>query len=502
MGWLSALSCLSSFPIRELSRFRFAELVRLIDMNPRNFIRRLVPLSNWTFHRRVNSLDRKITELSDSVQDTNRELDVALRQYRELTSSAIASNKAYYLVCEPGYPNYGDELIVGEWLKYLAAKHPDVPVYVDCSRPGPASAILRHIHPHLQVVDTLSRLVHENSFADVEQIADIDIMGVSKFVNDALEHDGVAARYTAGIEILRNEVRSVHFLGGGYMNSMWPLHLARLSLAQWCRNHGIPVIATGLGLMPLQDDALRFARAQGASFTRFTVRDEETYHALTGSQTSQIGSKAANDTDALASSNLEALRRSVDFKPTIGLGPDDSFVNALSDCYADPNGLPDTMVCIQSDLVEDPERLYRHVLDVLKSWGVTRDRPIGVVECMPYVDYPIVTALQSEGYRVAFFPLDNLLRRGLPARPGQRWLTTRFHPHLLAAAKGCSGSFISVSEEYYGVKHHAVLRMGSRWTNSIIGAPAGAPGPGFADVHAPERYSRQIRQAASGVYGG
>ncbi len=121
---------------------------------------------------------------------------------------------------------------------------------------------------------------------------------------------------------------------------------------------------------------------------------------------------------------------------------------------------------------------------------------------MPYVDYPIVTALQSEGYRVAFFPLDNLLRRGLPARPGQRWLTTRFHPHLLAAAKGCSGSFISVSEEYYGVKHHAVLRMGSRWTNSIIGAPAGAPGPGFADVHAPERYSRQIRQAASGVYGG
>ena len=54
--------------------------------------------------------------------------------------------KALYLICEPGWPNYGDELIAREWLRYISSIDPDLPVILDCNRPGSAAAILYGIH--------------------------------------------------------------------------------------------------------------------------------------------------------------------------------------------------------------------------------------------------------------------------------------------------------------------------------------------------------------------
>lgn len=51
--------------------------------------------------------------------------------------------RVFYLIAEPGYPNYGDELIAGEWLSLLGKYYPETPVVVDCARPGPAAVILR-----------------------------------------------------------------------------------------------------------------------------------------------------------------------------------------------------------------------------------------------------------------------------------------------------------------------------------------------------------------------
>lgn len=77
--------------------------------------------------------------------------------------------------------------------------------------------------------------------------------------------------------------------------------------------------------------------------------------------------------------------------------------------------------------------------------------------------------IRDHGWEPVLFPLQNLIDHGFPARSGQRWLSTRYHPHLLAAARGCSGTFIPVKPGYYDVKHAAVLRMGSRWTQTTIG---------------------------------
>ena len=120
------------------------------------------------------------------------------------------ASKAFYLIAEPGYPNYGDELIAGEWLTLLGEYYPEVPVVVDCARPGPAAVILRDRHPHAIFTDTLRRLGTENPFPYDGPIDDI-----ACFVSQALDDDGVAPNYASGIRLLQHGVQSIHMLGGG-----------------------------------------------------------------------------------------------------------------------------------------------------------------------------------------------------------------------------------------------------------------------------------------------
>ncbi|KAB8288617.1 ABC transporter substrate-binding protein [Bifidobacterium ramosum] len=381
--------------------------------------------------------------------------------------------KALYLIAEPGYPNFGDELIAREWLRYLASRCPDREVIVDCARPGPAAMILRGVHPHVEFTDTMRRLGTENPFPYDGPIDDI-----ARFVAEALDDEGRAAQYAAGIRVLQRDVRSIHMLGGGYMRGDWTCNLSRLAIGPWARRHGIPVVGTGVGLMPISGDSLTFARNAVADFDRFTVRDESTLAALNDG-----GDSAA--------------------APIAKLAPDDCFVNGLEDCYMPAEGLPDTMLCIQSDFIGDTEALHAHVIAVLDRWNVGVHDPIGVAECNPVIDRPIYDYLLAHGYdNVRFYPVAEILERGFPARTGQRWLSTRYHPHLLAAAIGCSGSYIAVDPQYYSVKHHAVLRMGSHWTAAPLGQPAPEPGTGFADPTRRFTYRDQIRTTVDALYNG
>ena len=228
--------------------------------------------------------------------------------------------------------------------------------------------------------------------------------------------------------------------------------------------------------MPIKGDSLRFAQQSVKSFDVFTVRDVPTQTALQG----ELMGDAAD---------------------TVKVAPDDCFVNGLEGCYASPEGLPDVMVCIQSDFVVEQQALFEQVRRTLERWGVEKDDAIGVVECNPRIDYPILPYLSERGYsNLRFFPIIDVLEKGFPARAGQRWLSTWYHPHILAAAKGCSGSFISVDSGYYDVKHDAVIRMGSRWTQNLLGQPIPLAGPGFRDEILAQKYSAQIRRNVSTIY--
>lgn len=61
----------------------------------------------------------------------------------------VRRSKCHYLIGEAGYPNYGDELIAREWVKYLAQVDPEVPVVLDCLCAGPAAGNLLGAPPEV-----------------------------------------------------------------------------------------------------------------------------------------------------------------------------------------------------------------------------------------------------------------------------------------------------------------------------------------------------------------
>lgn len=422
-------------------------------------IKQYVPASSRSFHQKTDAIIKEL-QLLNSMQGEQLEL------IRQIMGDQT-SNKAIYLIGESGHPNYGDELIAKEWLAYLASVCPETPVYLDCTRPGPAAAILRNAHPNLRTVDTISRLTFEmpdNWESETEFACEAERIG--SFVRYAISDEGAAARYASGIHVLKNEILYAHFIGGGCMNSMWQENLARLAAGSALAKLRIPVIATGLGLTPLEGGSLDFVLSCLTNFKAVIVRDESSLSALSSLK------------------NVE-------------LGPDDCFVNGLDEATFDTAEFPDYMVCVQTDLVKDVKALLEHAVRQLDCWKVPIGERIGVVECNPYIDYPIFDALEEHGWKPILFPAVQLLEQGLPVKENQTWLSTRYHPHLVAASKGCRGSFIPLGNSFYKDKHQAVKRMGSNWTESRIGKELVEPGPGFNGPEIAKQYMGSIRETVA-----
>ncbi|STU22739.1 Uncharacterised protein [Klebsiella pneumoniae] len=51
------------------------------------------------------------------------------------------------------------------------------------------------------------------------------------------------------------EFDAIHFIGGGYINSLWPSNYALLGIAYiYSKIHKKPIYATGLGLSPYEEN--------------------------------------------------------------------------------------------------------------------------------------------------------------------------------------------------------------------------------------------------------
>src|SRR5690606_5773180 len=172
---------------------------------------------------------------------------------------------------------------------------------------------------------------------------------------------------------------------------------------------------------------------------------------------------------------------------------------------ADPDTCRDLVLCAQSDLV-DPGLLADTVARTLAAWAFPGER-MTVVESIPGGDRVVWDMLCARAEaastvdggpggrgddddevgraladlhlpRARFVSFRELWDSGLPARPGQVWLTTRFHPHLFAAARGASGVALRTGSEYYDVKHGSLLAAGSPWGSVAADAGPGPDDPG------------------------
>ncbi len=369
------------------------------------------------------------------------------------------NRRAFYLVSSAGVPNYGDEVITRAWLDWLARHHPSVPVWLDCLEPGRANHLFKGVHPRLQTTNTLWHLAIQGAGRALGDGAD--------WAADLVKNLG-SPRFDLGLIQLR-EVASVHLLGGGYLNSVWPHQLLLLpALVELRETFGIPVFATGQGLSPLDDEAKAMLPGWVEKFDLFETRDAPSAAVLHAEQ-----------------------------------GIDDAFLAFASrrPIYStDPT--PDVMLLLQGDFATDDraEQIADGVADFVRAHGGAGR--VGVAESLPPDDAWILPFLAERGIDTEFYPFTRIWSEGLPARRGQTWLSTRFHFHLLAATGGAAGVVLDVRPDYYGVKHASLLELGTGWAyvddpSHLGGASPKGPGAVTRRAHLARRKTAVARQ----IYG-
>ncbi|WP_164860580.1 polysaccharide pyruvyl transferase family protein [Rhodococcus sp. X156] len=331
----------------------------------------------------------------------------------------------YYLIGSAGYPNFGDELIAASWLRHLAEVAPAVDVWLDCPQPGMAQNLFEGLHPRLRTTNTLWRAVGDAAHLPVEEVGPRVA---------ALIHGLGSPHYDLGLLRLRS-VRSMHLIGGGYVNGVWPHHAGLVEGMKAVKQlTGAPLYATGQGLMPAAVDA---ARELFADFDHVTVRDD-------------------------ASAQAHHLP----------LGLDDAFLGAQAEIARRPAPPAGLYVCIQSDMAD--EGRFDEVVTAarpLVEHAARQGKAVHYVEAIPGVDRLAYDRLADLIPDEHFVPFSDVWTRGLPVSPEQEWITTRFHLHLLASAAGARGVAVPIRHGYYDVKHHSLRRLGSGW------GVADGPGP-------------------------
>jgi hypothetical protein len=369
------------------------------------------------------------------------------------------SGRRIYLVASTGFPNYGDELVAAQWLRYIAQHEPDAEVWLDSPSPGNSQLLLGRYHPKARFVDTLFRICWQAPSEDPDEVV--------AFADRAVRDPGVAFRFSFGVELLQT-VDVFHILGGGYINNIWPRHLALLKAGSvLSTDYSARAAITGAGLVPAGGPADLLNRVVDG-YSVLDVRDQPSG-------------------DLLSDSNVR-------------VGCDDALLD-LGDHIYDERGSRSVMVCAQSDLVEGGlDAVVDSVLGTLRTWEVEGTQ-IGYVEAMPGVDRLVFDRLEPSYPDMRFYPFAEIWREGLPARRGQRWITTRFHLHLLAAAAGAWGVAISVRPDYYDVKHASLTERGSRWATIDAGEVwTDFHGePGFGNAIAPLLEDKQA--VAKSIYG-
>jgi len=343
-----------------------------------------------------------------------------------------------HLIASSGYPNYGDELITAIWLRRIAEQLPDAEVWVDTPSPGLSSVLFEGLHPRVRFVDTLWRLCWA---APSEQPWE-----VAAWVDGAVGDVGRAPKWALATEALR-EADLLHVIGGGYLHGEWPRHVGLLSgVLAAARLSGARTALTGQGLAPVLPDTAPLLAELVRRFDVVDVRDE--------------ASEAALREGGVEHAELTC---------------DDVFLGLADPAAHIRPGVPRFMLCAQADMLAGTRtELAGLVARTLRAWEVD-PAELGVVEGIPGLDREVYALLEYQLPGARFYPFSEIWRDGLPVAPGQTWLSTRFHPHLVAASVGASGAALPVSPGYYLTKHRSLVNQGSRWT--IVDSPGVPPLP-------------------------
>lgn len=323
------------------------------------------------------------------------------------------------LVGGGGIPNYGDELIINNWLRWYRSHLPNLEF--DLTVEGARRSILR------------------NTFADR-----FPTVTWSHALRDArlkFRQEGFWGALEAGLNADVSEVDAVqrafrrasdtslfHIHGGGYINGKWPSHAFVLGVAATANaQNGTKAIATGIGLSPLNapDAPCRELLDQMVDgFEFLEVRDQWSYDYLVD--------------------NLTGERRN-----KIIRGLDDAFLYPVP---ARSAGNRTLHLSLRDDaagesIIERLSSRYVGSFDRHRFWVCKPDDAAAYVKLAG---------------KFRFFELvgTSQLLEDPYLGPNDVMITERFHPHLQAARVGATGVYWSGSE-YYDTKHGSLVELGS-----------------------------------------
>jgi polysaccharide pyruvyl transferase WcaK-like protein len=370
-----------------------------------------------------------------------RERNVRLEADRGTTGKAQALHGAEFggregievlISGASGQPNYGDEQIaisVGKFHKrrgntlWVNSFNPSIAVGC-ASLAGIGASRVRNI-------DYLWASIPPGK---IDSIGSAIKCGLALFDS---EFEGTARHF---LDLL-GTVKTVHFHGGGYLNSIWPHSAFQIGAGlAMKKKFGTRLVATGIGLMPLSK-ADRAALAEAvAAFDGFECRDRESADALTS-----YGAK------------VEA-------------GVDDVFLEVQASPLA-PGAVPDLHLCLQFG--EWDETRQEKTLNRLVPFLKNNLNEIGSIvwwEFCPKSDLRLLDhpSLREIKDRFVVRRFGELMRSGLQARIGDLAIVSRFHAHLLLLRAGVRGILIvedglNFGNDYYQTKHQSLLDTGSNW---------------------------------------
>lgn len=232
----------------------------------------------------VNAAKQQFWNVITALHDRHYGIGQEPVQPAPAQAGAPAVLAAHYLIGEAGFPNYGDELIAREWVKYLAQIDPETPVVLDCMCSGPAAAYLYGLHPRVMSVDTVAQLA-QNNYLDLlretgKGEGGVPVALLAERLHAQLDDEGQAPRYAAGIQLFANHIKDCHVIGGGYMHSEWSAGLSRLAAPQWAQQRGIPAVVSGVGLEPLTAGDAAYVHDVALAVTAFSCRDQQSVTAV------------------------------------------------------------------------------------------------------------------------------------------------------------------------------------------------------------------------------
>lgn len=337
-----------------------------------------------------------------------------------------------YLIGGSGAPNFGDDLILSLWIRFYRDSGYAGPILVDC-KALPASLKLHGHHEKVYFSPFIKNLARGRgaSFEDYFRSG-----------REFIRNPGpppMTTRDCIGSAIddrLRfGDVSLIHLYGGGYISGVWENSATLVGAASELRRiYRVPCVATGLGVTPfgkLSELEKKLWVEAIEDFDLFEVRDFESF----------------NDISSWAG-----------FRKNVVHGLDDNFLYPID---------------ALTEEAQETEEAQLHFSGFSQSFDAFSDDDL-MKKLEPYVekaskvlfwtcnrkDLDFRNRLRKLIPSLVDVGNQRMINEKLPLTRSDFMITSRFHPHMMAARMGIGGCYIAHSN-FYENKHKSVLDLGS-----------------------------------------